>query len=107
MTWEGVYNLLESENPKVTIAKVSVPDEDNSDSDSEITERTLANSFLHRIAAREKIIPYYDVIRWVINSVEIKDRMFISASGASFGSFKAEDLKAMYHLPDPQKVYNK
>ena len=96
-----------SENPKVTIAKVSVPDEDNSYSDSDITERTLANSFLHRIAARANIIPYYDVIRWVIDSVEIKNIMFILASGASFGSFKVEDLKAMYHLPDPQKLYNK
>lgn len=25
----------------------------------------------------------------------------------SFGSFKEEDIKAMYHLSDPQKVYNK
>ena len=33
--------------------------------------------------------------------------MFISASGTSFGSFKAKDLKSMYHLPDLQKVYNK
>ena len=62
MTWEGVYNLIESENPKVTTAKLSVSDEDNSDCDSEITERTLANSFLHRIVARANIIPYYDVI---------------------------------------------
>ena len=25
MTWEGVYNLLEKENPKVTVEKASVP----------------------------------------------------------------------------------
>ena len=47
MTWEGVYNLLEKENPKVTVEKASVPDEDSSDSDSEITEKSLENSFLH------------------------------------------------------------
>ena len=87
--------------------KASVPDEDSSNFDSEITEKSLANSFLHRIVARASIMPYYDVIRWVIDSVKIKDRMFISASGASFGSFKVEDIKVMYHLPDPQKVYNK
>ena len=47
MTWEGVYNLLEKENPKVTVEKALVPDEDSSDSDFEITEKSLANSFLH------------------------------------------------------------
>ena len=57
MTWEGVYNLLEKENPKVTVEKALVPDEDSSDSDSEITEKTLANSFLRRIAARASIMP--------------------------------------------------
>ena len=89
MTWEGVYNLLEKENPKVTVEKASIPDQDSSDSDSEITEKTLANSFLHRIAARANIMPYYDVIRWVIDSMKIQDRTFVSASGVSFGSFKA------------------
>ena len=39
MTWEGVYNLLEKENPKVTVEKASVPDEDSSNSDSKITEK--------------------------------------------------------------------
>ena len=71
MTGEGVYNLLEKENPKVTVEKASVPDEDSLDSDSEITEKTLANSFLHRIVARASIMPYYDVVRWVIDSVKI------------------------------------
>ena len=70
MTWDTVYNLLEKLDPKVTVEKASVPDEDSSDSDSDINERTLANSFLHRIAARASIMPYYDVVRWVIDSVK-------------------------------------
>ena len=33
--------------------------------------------------------------------------MFVSAAGTTFRSFKAEDIKAMYHLLNPQKIYNK
>ena len=74
MTWENVYNLLEKENPKVVEAKAIVPDEDDSDSDSENLLSALANSFLHQVVARANIFPYYDVIRWVIDKVAIKDR---------------------------------
>ena len=28
-------------------------------------------------------------------------------AGNMFGSFRAEDIKAMYHFPEPQKTYNK
>ena len=62
MTWDTVYNLLEKEGPKVTVEMASVPDQDSSDSNSDINDRTLANSFLHRIAARANIMPYYDCL---------------------------------------------
>ena len=47
MTWEDVYNLIEKENPKVIEEKMTVPDEDDSDSDSETPLKSLANSVLH------------------------------------------------------------
>ena len=31
----------------------------------------------------------------------------MTVGGKMFWSFRAEDIKAMYHLPDPQKTYNK
>ena len=107
MTWENVYNLIEKEKPRVIVPKATVPNEEDSESDSETQLSALANSFLHRVAARANIFPYYDVIRWVIDNVTIQNRTFVSASGSVSGSFRAEDIKAMYHLPNPQNIYNK
>jgi hypothetical protein len=66
----------------------------------------LADSFLHRIAAREQILPYTDVVKWAIEEIPITDRTFITKDGRIFGSFKPEDLRQMYHLPKPEKIYN-
>lgn len=37
----------------------------------------------------------------------IRNRAFVSATTTTFGSFKIEDIKAMYHLLASQKIYNK
>ena len=57
-----------------------------------------ACSFLHRIAARPKILPYTDMIKWEIENLNIEDRVFKNSRGEVMGSFKAEDLATMYHL---------
>ena len=41
-------------------------------SDATLTE--LACSFLHRIAARPKILPYTDMVKWIIDDADISDR---------------------------------
>ena len=69
--------MIERENPKVSEVKVTVPDEEDSDSDSETPLKVLANSFLHKIVARTNVFPYYDVIQWVIENVTIKNRTFV------------------------------
>ena len=101
-----MYNLIEAEKPTVTEVKATVLDEEESDSDSETPLKALANSFLQRIVARANMFPYYDVVRWVIDNITITNRTFVSTVGTSFGSFRAEDIKAMYHLSNTQKVYN-
>lgn len=74
---------------------------------SESTLKDLADSFLHRIAAREQILPYTDVVRWAIEEIPILDRTFSTRDGRIFGSFKPDDLRQMYHFPEPEKIYNK
>ena len=39
-----------------------------------ITE--LACSFLHRIAVQPKIIPYIDMVKWIIDDADISNREF-------------------------------
>ena len=98
LSWEEVYNFIEAEKPTVTEVKAIVPDEDDSDSNSETPLKALVNYFLHKIAARENMFPYYDVVRWVIDNITIIKRTFVSAAGTNFGYFRAENIKVMYHL---------
>jgi len=56
-TWEGMYSLLEEEDPKVMEAMATVGS--HGSSTSSITD--LACSFLHRIAARPIILTYKDM----------------------------------------------
>ena len=72
-TWEGMYNLLEEENPRVM--EISATASSHGSSDASITE--LSCSFLHRIAARPRIIPYTDMIKWVLDSTNITDLSLI------------------------------
>ena len=101
-TWEGMYTLLEEENPKV----MKVTAVAGSQCSSKASLEELACSFLHRIAARPKILPYTDMIKWILDSTEMKNRQFKIQGQGLIGSFAAQDLKLMYHLPEPQATYN-
>jgi len=66
------YNWLEDEWAEVTISKEIL----DSIQPSIVKFRDVAFSFLHRIRERAKILPYTDVIRWVVENVNIEDRQF-------------------------------
>lgn len=70
--WEGMYNLLEEENPRVM--EVAATAGSNSSFEASITE--LSCSFLHRIAARPKILPYTDMVKWILDNTDIRNRQF-------------------------------
>lgn len=71
-TWEVMYNLLEEENPRVM--EVTATMGSNSSFESFIID--LACSFLHWIEARPKILPYMDMVKWILDSVDIRNRQF-------------------------------
>lgn len=102
-TWEGMYNILEEENPRVM--EVTATAGSHSSFVASITE--LACSFLHRIAARPKIIPYTNMVIWILDNIDIRNRQFKTQGQGLIGSFVAQDLKLMYHLPQPHATYNK
>jgi len=103
MAWEAIYNRLEYERHKIIVTKATV----DSIKPSRVQFKYVACSFLHRIGARAKILPYTDMIIWVVENISIEDRQFRNSKMDLMGSFKAEDLKQMYHLPNPQDIYDK
>ena len=64
-------------------------------SEASLTE--LACSFLHRIAARPKMLPYTDMVKWVIDHAEITDKQFKMRNQEVIGSFTPQNLRRMYH----------
>ena len=73
---------------------------------SEASLEELACSFLHRIVARPKILPYTDMIKWILDNADMDNKQFKIRGQGLIGSFAAQDLKLMYHLPEPQTTYN-
>ena len=102
-TWQSTYNLVEAKEPQETSVEAIA----GSNRKSKATLKDLADSYLHRIAAREQIIPYTDVVRWAIEEIPITDRTFCTVDGRIFGSFQPNDFRQMYHLPEPENKYNK
>ena len=98
-----MYKLFEDEKPHKVQTKEIVDDLDT----LEATIEEVANYFLHRIDAQPKILPYTDMVRWIIDNLNIRDMTFLTSIGMMIGSFKAEDLKLVYHIPDSEKVYDK
>jgi len=102
-TWEGMYSLLGEENPKIMDVIVT----SDACGSSEVSLTKLPCSFLHRIAARPKILPYTNMGKWVIDDADIKNRQFKSWNQELIGSFTPQDLRHMYHLPEQWASYNK
>jgi len=102
-TWEGMYSLLKEEKPRVMEVKAIVDSRESSE--ASITE--LACLFLHGIAARPQVLPCINMVKWVLDSTDIIDRQFKTRGQDLIGSFTAQDLRLMYHLPEPQATYNK
>lgn len=42
-----------------------------------------------------------------MENIRIKDRQFKNSKMELMGSFRVEDLKQMYHLPNPQDIYER
>lgn len=98
-----MYNILEDEQPRILETKGTIDEHDSSDA----SMFEMSCSFLHRIAVRPKIIPYTDMVKWVIDEADISDIEFKTRSQEVMGSFTQDNLRLMYHLPESQVIYNK
>ena len=71
IAWEVIYNSLEDER-NIIVTKAM----DESIKPLGLQFKDVVYSFLHIIGAREKILPYTDIIRWVVENLNIGDRKF-------------------------------
>lgn len=98
-----MYQLLEEEQPRILETMITVDGCDSSD--ASITE--LACSFVHRIATRPKLIPYTNMVKWILDNTDISNREFKTIGQEAIRSFTPDNLRLMYHLLEPQVTYNR
>lgn len=84
-----MYNLLEEEKPRPLVTKAIADAQESSD--ASYFEATC--SFLHKIAARPKIFLYTYMVKWVIDDVDVSDRIFKNQAHDVMGSFTLGDLR--------------
>jgi hypothetical protein len=72
---------------------------DNEKEDLTTKYKIIIREKLHKVVARPRLLPYYDMIRWVLDHVDIPTRTIISEQKVTVGTFRLENLQTMYKLP--------
>ena len=62
----------------------------------------IRDSGLHMIVSRPAILPCNDVVRWIIDHANVKDRSFNTSTGSQLANFRLETFIRIYAL----KPYN-
>lgn len=103
-SWKYINKYFEVEGPKVKVKIVIV---NNETPTSEETLQDVTNSFFHRFGARPHTFPYTNMVRWVVETTYITERKLQTQKHTTIGLFIENSFQEMYHLPDPQWIYDK
>jgi hypothetical protein len=102
MTWSYIYEVLQSE-----LVDVSDDSSENEKDDLITKYKIFIQDKMHKVAARPRLLPYYDMIRWALDHVDIPTRTIINEQKVTIGTFRPKQLQAMYKLPAVSDfVYN-
>ena len=85
LDWSRVYSIFNNN------------DLSDFQSDQLVYER-IRDSGLHMIVARPTILPYNDVIRWIIDHANVKDRSFNTSTGSQLANFRSKTFVRIYAL---------
>jgi hypothetical protein len=96
-TWSYITSILQSE-------AVICSDSDDYNYDIEKDDlntkyKAVVQSRMHLIAARPRLLPYFDMIRWALDHINLPSRTIVNDRQDIIGTFRPEHLQAMYKLP--------
>jgi hypothetical protein len=67
----------------------------------------VAQSELHKIATRPRLMIYNDMIGWALEKIDISTRIIHNSQKIAVGSFQQEHFQVMYKLSSvPNYIYN-
>jgi hypothetical protein len=92
-SWTQVFEILEHE-------VINCPEDsgDEVDDTHEAKLRYIAQSELHKIVARPRLMPYNDMISWALENVDVQTRSIFNSQKVVVGSFRPEHIQVMYKL---------
>jgi hypothetical protein len=97
-SWTQIFKILERE---------AINGQDDFGDETNDKLRLIAESELHKIATRSRLMPYNDMISWCLENTDVQTRSIINHQKVIVGSFRPEHLQVMYKLsPDPKYIYS-
>jgi hypothetical protein len=93
-TWSYVLEVLQSD-----VVNCSDDSSDNEKDDMTTKYKIVVQAEMHKVAAKPRLLPYYDMIRWALDHVDIPSRTIINEQKVIVGTFRPENLQTMYKLP--------
>jgi hypothetical protein len=92
--WSYVSDILQAE-----LVDYSDDSDDNEKDDLTTEYKIVVQSGMHRVVARPRLLPYYDMVRWALDHVDIPTRTIMNEQRVTIGTFRPEHLQTMYKLP--------
>ena len=86
-TWSYVLEVLQSD-----VVNFSNDSSDNEKDDMTTKYKIVVQEEMHKVAARPRLLPYYDMIWWALDHVDIPTRTIINEKKVIVGTFRQENL---------------
>jgi hypothetical protein len=94
-SWSFVLDVLQFE----LVSYSDSNDNDNVKVNLNTKYKTVVQSGMHLVATRPRLLPYYDMIRWALDHIDLPTRTIISDRWNTVGTFKPDHIQTMYKLP--------
>jgi hypothetical protein len=94
-SWSFVSDILQSE----LVNYSDSDDNDNVKDDLNTKYKTVVQSRMHLVATRPRLLPYYDMIRWALDHIDLPTRTIISDQRTTVRTFRPDHIQTMYKLP--------
>lgn len=92
--WGEIYRVF---------ANSEFPEEDE---DSSVFDN-IKKSEIHLIASRPAILPYNDMVQWIISHVDLGSASVVNDAGTTIASLQPDAISRMYKLRKPEVLLNK
>jgi hypothetical protein len=105
-TWSYIFEVLQSELVDVS------DDSSGNEKDDLITKyKIIVQAQMHKVAARPCLLPYYDMVWWALDHVDIPTRTIINEQRVTIGNFRLctsfQPCRNLFTMPNSWRILNR